>query len=222
MNVPSLAIRDWQTGVTDGHEVRLNLHGRHLSGLLAHIEADGTASQRHLSRQLGIALGLTNLLLRRIVARGWVKVVQLRPNRVRYLLTPAGMAAKARLTREYLQGALTFYVDARDRVRERLDELSADLARDSESKRIVFFGLGEIAEIAYVSLQHTDLELVAVVSDGHSKTFFGLPVHPEERLHGLAVNGQAFARLVVMSFEPDGLAERLSHCEVPAERVFWL
>lgn len=208
--------------MSDGHGVRLNLHLQHLRSLLGEIEADGTVSQRHLSRRLGIALGLTNLLLRRIVAKGWVKVVHLRPNRVRYLLTPAGMAAKARLTREYLQGTLTFYVEARERVRDRFHELSAELERDSESKRIVFFGVGEIAEIAYVSLQQTDLQLVAVVADVETKPFFGMAVHSEDRLNGLAVNGSGFDRLVVMSFEPDGLAERLSRRSVPAERIFWL
>ncbi|HYT76756.1 MAG TPA: hypothetical protein VEL79_18520 [Vicinamibacterales bacterium] len=109
-------------------------------------------SQRHLSQRLGMALGLTNLLVRRIVAKGWIKVVHIRPSRVRYLLTPAGLAAKARLTREYLESSVTFYAEARERIRERSAELSAELGGDNESKRIVFLGAGQVAEIGHVRL----------------------------------------------------------------------
>lgn len=201
--------------------MRPELHGR-LRGILLEIEADGTVSQRHLARRLGIALGLTNLLIRRIVAKGWVQVVHLRPNRVRYLLTPAGLAAKSRLTREYLQRTLKFYAEARERVRDRFRELSADLERDGASKRIAFYGVGEIAEIAYISLQHSDLTLIAVVADAPAPSFFGVPVHSEDCLCGDSIGGRAFDRLVVMSFSPEGMQERLSRRGVPAGRVFWL
>lgn len=193
-----------------------------MRGILVEIEADYAVSQRRLSQRLGIALGLTNLLLRRIIAKGWVKVVHIQPNRVRYLVTPAGIAAKARLTREYLEGTLKFYADARERVRDRFIELSAALDREHRTKRIVFFGAGEIAEIGYISVQHTDLQLVAVVDDARTKPFFGLPVHPEQRLTGNTIDGCAFDRLIVMAFTADGVQERLDRCGVPAEQVFWL
>jgi hypothetical protein len=108
-------------------------------------------SQRHLSQRLGMALGLTNLLVRRIVAKGWIKVMYIRPSRVRYLLTPAGLAAKARLTREYLESSVAFYAEARERI-QRSAELSAEFGGDNESKRIVFLGAEQVAEIGYVRL----------------------------------------------------------------------
>jgi DNA-binding MarR family transcriptional regulator len=200
----------------------MNRHVRYMRGLLLEIEAGHAVSQRHLAQRLGIALGLTNLLLRRIVAKGWVKAVHIRPNRVRYLLTPAGITAKARLTREYLEGTLKFYTEVRERVRERFGELSAELDALGGPKRIVFFGAGEIAEIGYVSLQETDLQLVAVVDSVRTKPFFGLPVHPPDRLHPVALDGSAFDRLVVMSFETDGIADTLERRGVSTDRVFWI
>jgi DNA-binding MarR family transcriptional regulator len=198
----------------------MNPHGRHMRGILHEIQADEAVSQRHLSARLGIALGLTNLLLRRIVAKGWVKMVHIRPNRVRYLLTPAGLAAKARLTREYLEGTVQFYTEARERVRERFAELSTELDAHGCSKRIVFYGAGEIAEIGYVSLQETDLELVAVVDGARTKPFFGIPVHPPERLQQPALHGLAFDRLVIMCFEADGARANLERLGFAPERVF--
>lgn len=209
--------------VSDGHEVSsLNSHGRHIRGILLEIEANDGVSQRHLSQRLGMALGLTNLLVRRIIAKGWIKVVHIRPNRVRYLLTPAGIAAKARLTREYLASTLSFYADARERIRERFAELSTELDAQGNTKRIVFLGTGEIAEIGYVSLQETDLELVGVIDSARIKPFFGLPVQPPDRVGACNIDGQPFDRLVVMSFEIRKARATLEKLDVAADRVFWI
>ena len=66
-------------------------HDQFTHRILTEIEADNRLSHRSLSRDLGIALGLTNLLIRRLVRKGWVRIIRIKPNRVRYLLTPAGM-----------------------------------------------------------------------------------------------------------------------------------
>jgi DNA-binding MarR family transcriptional regulator len=193
-----------------------------MRGILLEIEANDTVSQRHLAQRLGMALGLTNLLMRRIVAKGWVKVAHIRPNRVRYLLTPAGLAAKARLTREYLQSSVRFYAEARQRIRERLGELSTDLEAAGGSKRIVFLGAGEIAEIGYVSMQETDLTLVAVIDSGRTHPFFGLAVHPPAALKGSAIDGQPFDCLVVMSFETKKTRAALETLELSPQRIFYI
>jgi DNA-binding MarR family transcriptional regulator len=67
-------------------------HDQFTHRILTEIEADNRLSQRSLSRDLGIALGLTNLIIRRLVRKGWVRIIRIKPNRVRYLLTPAGIA----------------------------------------------------------------------------------------------------------------------------------
>ena len=72
----------------------------HTLRLLSRIETEQVVTQRSLSKDLGIALGLTNLLIRRVAMKGWVKIVNIRPNRVRYLITPAGIIEKSRITRD--------------------------------------------------------------------------------------------------------------------------
>ncbi len=66
-----------------------------------------TASQRSLATALGISLGKTNFLLRALLDKGLVKSENFRrsDNKLAYLylLTPSGVATKARMTREYLQ-----------------------------------------------------------------------------------------------------------------------
>ncbi len=75
---------------------------RNLQALEA-IAEDSRITQRTLSSRLGIALGLTNIYLRRLVRKGYIKCVNVQSNRLRYLLTPKGIAEKTRLTYEFMQ-----------------------------------------------------------------------------------------------------------------------
>lgn len=199
----------------------MNGHELHTRELLQHIDAGTASSQRGLSRELGIALGLTNMLLKRTVNRGWVHVVQLTPNRVRYCLTPAGLVEKARMSRAYLSNTVGFYREVRQALRERFAELSAQM--DGEHpKRVVFYGTGEIAEIGYICLPDTDLTLVGAV-DAEPRQFFSVPVFGADQLTPADVAGIPFDRLVIMSFgESPEIREALHGSGFPASRTFWL
>src|SRR5207249_1951942 len=105
---------------------------------------------------------------KRLVAKGWVCVVRVRRNRVRYLLTPAGVAEKVRMANTYLQHSMRFYIEARNRMRNSFAAVSSSCSTGETgggSKRIVFFGTSELAEIGYICLQETDLQLVGVIDD---------------------------------------------------------
>jgi DNA-binding MarR family transcriptional regulator len=205
-------------------------HDQFTHRILTEIEAGNRLSQRSLSRDMGIALGLTNLLVRHLVHKGWVRIIRIKPNRVRYLLTPAGMAEKARMSRVALQNSIRFYVDGRDRIRERFATLSRELPGDGHgfddspaAKRIVFYGSGEVAEVGYVCLQGTGLQLVGVVDDQGRERFFDVPVYDPALLHATDINGSPFGRLVVMSFgETDKIRAQLEALAIPPDRVFWI
>ena len=200
-------------------------HDTYTLEILGRIATDAEISQRSIARSLGIALGLTNLIVCRLVRNGWVRLVRIKPNRVRYLLTPTGVAAKARIARARLQSTIHWYAEARARVSESLAALSGDRpgnGRGSTPKRIVFYGTGDVAEIGYVCLQETDLQLVGVV-DSQRRRFFGMPVHPASELRGRKLNGVTFDLLVVMSFDNvDSTAAALRAAHVPSSRVQWI
>lgn len=71
------------------------------------LEADPGLSQRDLSQALGVSLGKTNYCMRALLDKGLIKMQNFRSNENKlgyvYLLTPAGMAAKAELTRNFLR-----------------------------------------------------------------------------------------------------------------------
>jgi DNA-binding MarR family transcriptional regulator len=75
----------------------------HILRLMGEIERDASPSQRELSSRLNLSLGLVNTFIKRLVSKGYFKVKTMPRNRVKYFLTPKGLARKSRLTVEYLQ-----------------------------------------------------------------------------------------------------------------------
>ena len=149
--------------------------------ILEKVDNDGTPSQRDLARDLNISLGLVNSFIKRLAKKGYFKIGHLPKNRVRYIITPRGVAEKSRLTYEYIQYSFKFYKDARQKLRDLYLELETQGVR-----RIVFYGAGDLAEIAYLSLQQSRIELVAVVDDGRvGKNFMQFTVAHSDRIESL-------------------------------------
>ncbi len=146
--------------------------------LLTEIESEVKITQRSLSKKLGIALGLTNAYLKRLINKGFVKIHRAGANHIRYILTPSGLMEKSRLTYEYLQYSLSFYRDVRREIQSCIDAM-----RGRGVKNLAFYGAGEVAEIAYVCMHGSDLEIVGVVDDRRAgENFFGHHVHYRDAL----------------------------------------
>lgn len=193
--------------------------------ILSEVASGKEVSQRSLSRQLGIALGLTNLLLKRLIHKGWVRMIHVKPSRFAYLITPTGLAEKTRMSRDYVAQSTRYYAETRDRILENFWELSSEwpVGAPVGSKRVVFYGAGVIAEVGYVCLQSTDLTLVGVVDERREAPFFGMPVHRPASLSGGQLAGAAFDRLVVMNLETlPSIEQALKAAAVPPRAVFWL
>jgi DNA-binding Lrp family transcriptional regulator len=140
--------------------------------LLEAVAADSRVTQRRLSSRLGIALGLTNVYLKRLVRKGYIKCVNVQSNRISYLITPRGIAEKARLTYEFMDYSLHLYGEVRQHLRGVLQECAA------ADRRVAIYGRGEAAELAYLSLKEFGLEPVAIFDGEGGKNFLGMPVRP--------------------------------------------
>jgi DNA-binding MarR family transcriptional regulator len=143
--------------------------------LLEAVEADSRVTQRGLSTQLGIALGLTNIYLKRLVRKGYVKCVNVQSNRITYLLTPTGIAEKLRLTYEFMDYSLHLYGEVRQHLRAVIRECAA------AGRRVAIFGRGEAAELSYLALKEFGLEPLAIFDLEGGSEFLGMPVLPISR-----------------------------------------
>jgi DNA-binding MarR family transcriptional regulator len=132
----------------------------HILRLMGEIERDASPSQRELSSRLNLSLGLVNTFIKRLVNKGYFKVKTMPRNRVKYFLTPKGLARKSRLTVEYLQYSANFYKDIKNLLVNKFKEMEK-----ARLNTVMFFGAGEVAELAYLYMQLTDLQLVGIIDD---------------------------------------------------------
>jgi len=176
--------------MTSNHKLEMDVEAHRDMKLLEAVEQDSRVTQRGLATKLGIALGLTNIYLRRLVRKGFIKCVNVQSNRISYLITPRGIAEKARLTYEFMDYSLHLYGDVRQRLRAVLQECAA------ADRRVAIYGRGEAAEIAYLSLKECGLEPVAVFDDEAGDDFLGMPVRPIREHADLAYDLMIVATLV--------------------------
>ena len=123
--------------------------------VLSHLQENKTTTQRKLSKQTGLSLGAVNLLLKKMVRKGLIKMEKLNARTVRYILTPRGMQEKSRLTYRYVRNS---YRQIK-KINQFLDYLIAEWGPDLGDKPVVI--LGPEDEIREIILQHLDHKNVA-------------------------------------------------------------
>jgi len=127
-------------------------------GVLSAIEHNSAVTQRSISTQLGIALGLTNAYLKRCVRKGYIKVSQIPSRRYAYYLTPTGFAEKSRLAAEYFSQSFLFFREARTQCLE-IFETCAGRAWS----RVALFGAGDLCDIARLCAHETGAQIIGVL-----------------------------------------------------------
>jgi hypothetical protein len=191
----------------------MNLQAQRDLQLLSEVESNAAVTQRSLAKTLGVAVGLTNLYLKRLIRKGHIKITTIPRNRLKYLVTPRGMAEKSRLTYQYMQYSLSYY----RKMRQRLQQVFLALSKEG-AKRIVIYGTGELAELAYLTLCEMDLTLVGFVDGKRDSTFLSFPLWPAEEL----ANWDFDAVLIADMIETRKIQSRLVGAGMPREKIIAL
>lgn len=110
--------------------------------LLEQVERDPDVNQSALANQLGVAVGTVNWHLKRLIAKGYVKVQRAERKKLRYIITPEGIALRARLTVDFIERSFDLYHKTRERVKDHLRT-----ARAAGYNRIRIRGDGDVADI---------------------------------------------------------------------------
>ena len=209
-SVPGERVGDPRLG---GHRDAMDLESRRNLQALDAIAEDDSITQRTLASRLGIAVGLTNLYLKRLARKGFIKFVNVRPNRIVYLLTPKGIAEKSRLTYEFMDYSLFLYRNVRRHLHAVLQPHAA-----GNRKRVAVYGTGEAAELAYLSITELGLELVAVFDGARAGRFLGQPIRAIEDHRDVA-----FDLLLVATLDrSEVIVERLLELGLERERLVTL
>jgi DNA-binding MarR family transcriptional regulator len=124
--------------------------------LLEQIETNPDVTQASLADQLGVAVGTVNWHLKRLISKGYIKVKRAQRRKLRYIITPEGIAFRARLTVNYIETSMRLY----RRIRQHVSELLV-AARQAGYDQVRIDGDGDIGDICRL----TCLEMGIRVTD---------------------------------------------------------
>lgn len=151
-----------------------NEETRELS-LLEQIESDPDVNQSTLATQLGVAVGTVNWHLKRLIAKGAVKVSRAERKKLRYIITPEGLALRARLAIDYVERSFSVYRNTRKKVKDNITKIRK---AGFDSVRIV--GTGDVADICKLTCLEQGMKVVnekntpALILDGYKIRLEGL------------------------------------------------
>ena len=140
--------------------------------ILERLENNGHLTQRDLSKEVGIALGLVNHLLKKMVNKGWIKIKNIDAKKIRYLITPEGAKEKSSLLYKRVESTIHFYLDAKRVIKEKVVHL-----KNEGIENVSIYGINHISEVLFIVLKELGLELAYVVDDNkEGEMWFGYTV----------------------------------------------
>ena len=120
--------------------------------LLDNIEHHPDVTQADLATQLGMAVGTVNWHLKRLISKGYVKVMRAERRKLRYLITPEGLALRARLTVDYVEQQFILYRRVRQKVKEYVLQIKTE-----GYDRLRLVGEGDVADICRLTCLEQDI-----------------------------------------------------------------
>jgi DNA-binding MarR family transcriptional regulator len=122
--------------------------------LLDNIERDPDVTQADLATQLGVAVGTVNWHLKRLISKGYVKVTRAERRKLLYIITPEGLAIRARLTVDYVEQQFNLYRRVRQKVKEYIEQVKHD-----GFDRVRLVGEGDVADICRLTCLEQDVTI---------------------------------------------------------------
>jgi DNA-binding MarR family transcriptional regulator len=140
--------------------------------ILERLENNGHLTQRDLSKEVGIALGLVNHLLKKMVTKGWIKIKNIDSKKIRYLITPEGAREKSSLLYKRVESTIHFYLEAKRVIKDKVVHL-----KNEGIENVSIYGINHISEVLFIVLKELGLELTHVVDDSkEGEVWFGYNV----------------------------------------------
>ena len=116
--------------------------------IIEEISQDKNLTQRKISHKLGLSLGMTNIILKRLASKGYIEVKGLNRRKVQYILTPEGFAEKTKESYRYF--LKTIY--SLQEMKKKIQHLVL-MEYEKDETHFVILGDGELADIVELSLK---------------------------------------------------------------------
>jgi DNA-binding MarR family transcriptional regulator len=122
--------------------------------LLESIELDPDVTQANLASQLGVAVGTINWHIKRMIEKGYVKIKRAERKKLRYIITPEGIAMRARLTVDFIEQQFNLYRRTRQRVKEQLA-----LVQQAGYHSVRLVGDGDVMDVCKLTCIEQDIAI---------------------------------------------------------------
>jgi len=119
--------------------------------IIEEISQDQNLTQRKISHKLGLSLGMTNITLKRLASKGYIKVKGLNRRKVQYILTPKGFTEKTKKSYRYFLKTIHSLQEMKKKIQHLI------LMEYEQGKTdFVILGDNELADIVELSLKNLD------------------------------------------------------------------
>jgi DNA-binding MarR family transcriptional regulator len=126
--------------------MKISLETARELALLENIESNPDVTQASLANQLGVAVGTVNWHIKRFIEKGYIKIKRAERKKLRYIITPEGIALRALLTMDYIEQQFLLYRNTRQRVSEHLQQI-----KKAGLDQVFIRGEGDVADICRLS-----------------------------------------------------------------------
>ena len=123
--------------------------------LLEEIANDPDINQATLAELLDVAVGTVNWHIKRLVSKGYVKAKRAQRKKLRYIITPEGIALRAKLTVRYIENQMRLYRETRQNVKNLLDDI-----REDGFTQVKISGKSEIADVCQLTCLEQGFDVV--------------------------------------------------------------
>jgi DNA-binding MarR family transcriptional regulator len=124
--------------------------------ILEHIESNPDATQSTLAEHLGVAVGTVNFVVRRMIEKGYIRLKRLERKRLKYMLTPQGIAVRAKLAMISIEYSMRLYREVRAEAKRLVNKV-----RQKGFDKIIVRGEDELADVVRLTCIEQGLEVVA-------------------------------------------------------------
>ena len=101
------------------------------------------SNQRDLSRKMDVSLGMVNMLIRRLITKGYIRTSKVKPNRIGYMITPKGFKEKMNQSVTYTLRT----INSISTIKNRIQALIEDLYQKGE-RHFLILGDSDLALLA--------------------------------------------------------------------------
>lgn len=121
--------------------------------VIREISNNSKPTQRHIANKVGISLGLTNLIIKRLVKKGYIKIQEAPPRTIIYSLTLKGLTEKTKKSYQFTLRTIDLIRDIKEHILDIIKKEYEQGARD-----FVISGSGELATLTEIALRDSHIE----------------------------------------------------------------